>query len=179
MSQNTAMAISLSIFGALATYLFIAYGGSLSLWAAFVAWACFFHSGGGSQSAKLTIAGSLFGCALGWATMYAITGTTMAGTFGLPLWAAMCVAVSAPIAVLAGRAPMLSVVPVTMNSLACVAAFVLLKGEEGNLLGVTASQNAFINISISMLIGVGFGLMTERLAIFLMGSMPAVEPEKG
>ena len=66
MSENSAMAISLGILGSLATFLFASYGGGLSLWAAFVAWACFFHSGGGIAAAKLTIASTIFGCLLGW-----------------------------------------------------------------------------------------------------------------
>lgn len=186
MSQNSAMAISLGIFGALATYLFIAYGGSLSLWAAFVAWACFFHSGGGSGAAKLTLGCSLFGCFLGWLTMLAITGSSLGASIGVPLWAAICVGISAPIAVLAGRVPALSAVPITMCALACIAAFVLLKGADmqggagtANMLSGSMDQNALINITISMLIGLGFGLATERIAILLMSNNSEVEAEQG
>ncbi len=171
MSENNAMAISLGVFGSLATYLFIAYGGSLSLWAAFIAWACFFHSGGGVHAAKLTFCSSVFGCVLGWLTMLAMTGMSFAAHLGMPLWGALCVAVSAPIAVLAARVPLLSAVPITMSALACVSAFVLLKGVDmkdavglPNMLALSIDQNALLNISLSMLIGLGFGLATERFA---------------
>ena len=176
MSENSAMAISLGVFGSLSTYLFAAYGGSLSLWAAFVAWACFFHSGGGVSAAKLTFASSIFGCVLGWATMLAMTGSSFGASLGMPLWGAICVAVSAPIAVLAARIQILSAVPITMSALACVSAFVLLKGSDMqdavgsvNMLSVSIDHNALINIMLSMLIGLGFGLATERLAILMMG----------
>lgn len=185
MSQNSAMAISLGIFGALATYLFIAYGGSLSLWAAFVAWACFFHSGGGAGAAKLTLSSTLFGCFLGWLTLLAITGSSMGATLGVPLWGAICVGISAPIAVLAGRIPALAAVPITMCALACIAAFVLLKGADmqggagtANMLSGSFDQNALMNITVSMLIGLGFGLATERLAILLMSHEPEAEAEQ-
>lgn len=180
MSENTAMAISLGILGSLATYLFTAYGGSLSLWAAFVAWACFFHSGGGIAAAKLTFASSLFGCVLGWLTMLAMTGTSFGASLGMPLWGAICVAISAPIAVFAARIAILEAVPITMSALACVSAFVLLKGTDmqdavgsSNMLSMSIDQNALINITLSMLIGLAFGLMTERLAMSMMKSEAA------
>lgn len=175
MSENTAMAISLGILGSLATFLFSAYGGSLSLWAGFVAWACFFHSGGGIAAAKLTFASTIFGCVLGWLTMLAMTGASFSAVFGMPIWGAICVAVSAPIAVLAARIQILSAVPITMSALACISAFVLLKGTDmqdavgaTNMLALSIDQNALLNISLSMLIGLGFGLLTERLAMSLM-----------
>ena len=177
MSENSAMAISLGVFGSLSTYLFAAYGGSLSLWAAFVAWACFFHSGGGATAAKLTFASLIFGCLLGWATMLAMTGSSFGASLGMPLWSAICVAVSAPIAVLAARIPVLSAVPITMSALACISAFVLLKGVDmqdavgsANMLSMSIDQNALVNIFLSMSIGLGFGLATERLATLIMKS---------
>ena len=175
MSENSAMAISLGVLGSLATFLFTAYGGSLSLWAGFVAWACFFHSGGGATAAKLTFASTVFGCVLGWLTMLAMTGSTFSSVLGAPFWSAICVAISAPVAVLAARIPILSAVPITMSALACISAFVLLKGADmqdavgpTNMLAISIDQNALLNISLSMLIGLGFGLLTERLAGLLM-----------
>ena len=175
MSENSAMAISLGILGALATFLFGAYGGSLSLWAGFIAWACFFHSGGGLGAAKLTFASTIFGCVLGWLTMLAMTGSSFSAALGGPLWGAICVACSAPIGVLAARFQILSAVPITMSSLACISAFVLLKGNDmqdavgpANMLTMSIDQNALLNISLSMLIGLGFGLLTEQLAGLLM-----------
>lgn len=184
MSENTAMAISLGVFGSMATYLFIAYGGSLSLWAAFVAWACFFHAGGGSNAAILTTCSTLFGCFLGWATMLGITSGGLSSLFGVPLWGAICVAISAPIAVLAGRIATLAAVPITMSALACIAAFVSLKGNDmmdaagsSNMLALSINSNALFNISISMLIGLLFGLATERFAALLIGKSSSKERE--
>ena len=37
-----------------------------------------------------------------------------------------------------------------------------------NMLSMSIDQNAFINILLSMLIGLGFGLATERFAISIM-----------
>lgn len=177
MTENTSMAISLGIFGATATYLFAAYGGDLSLWAAFVSWACFFHSGGGLRSLKLTTACTIFGCVLGWLTMLMMTGASFGLRFSPPVWASMCVLVSAPIAVFAGRLNALSVVPTTMSALACVAAFANLKGVDmsdavgsSNLLSLSLAHNALFNIVLSMLIGVGFGVATERMAMLFSTS---------
>ena len=41
MSLNTALAISLGVLGAVATWLFLGpLGGMLAIWAAFIAWGC-------------------------------------------------------------------------------------------------------------------------------------------
>jgi hypothetical protein len=47
MSLNTALAISLGVLGAVATWLFLGpLGGALQIWAAFIAWGCYYHCGG-------------------------------------------------------------------------------------------------------------------------------------
>ena len=60
MSKITALAISVSILGGIATWLFLS-SGTLLIWAAFVAWACFFFSGGDEAALKSTIVSNIFG----------------------------------------------------------------------------------------------------------------------
>lgn len=165
MSPIHAMALALGICGAAATFGFMSFGGSLSLWAAFVAWASFFHSGGAMADIKSTALAALFGTVLGWLTMYLITGTPMGDVIGVPAWAAIVVFVSAACAVLASKMPALAVVPITMHALACVAAFVILKGAGGEkLISASIADNALLNIGISMMIGLGCGIATAKLA---------------
>lgn len=171
MSQINAMALALAVCGGTATFMFMQFGGPLSLWAAFVAWASFFHSGGKMEHAVPTIACALWGCLLGGATMYIITGTSGAAAIGLPAWAGIVVFVSAAIAVLSGQIPVLATVPITMHALACIAAFVVLKGAGGPmLLSASIAENAILNVGISMVIGVGCGIATAKMAGSLMAS---------
>jgi len=56
MSSNTALAISVGVLGAIATWLFLGpLGGALAIWAAFIAWGCFFHCGGKEQGLQSAI----------------------------------------------------------------------------------------------------------------------------
>lgn len=164
MKQVNAMALALATCGAAATFSFLNFGGELSLWAAFVAWASFFHSGGEISKAGYTLAAAIFGTVLGGVTMYLITGTAMGGVMGVPVWAAAVVFISAGIAVQSSRIAMLAAVPITMHALACVAAFVILKGAGATALLSGSLNNAVVNIGLSMTIGVGFGIATALLA---------------
>lgn len=173
MTSINSMALALAICGAIATFGFMQFGGSLSLWAAFVAWAGFFHSGGALSDFKLNGAAALFGTFLGWATMYLITGTAMGTVMSIPVWAGITVFFSAGIAVLVSKVTILAVVPVTMQALACVAAFVILKGVGGEkLLSFSIADNALLNISISMIIGLCFGIATAKLASIFAADEP-------
>ncbi|WP_141701487.1 DUF1097 domain-containing protein, partial [Methyloceanibacter marginalis] len=62
MSANTALAISVGVLGAIATWLFLGpLGGMLAIWAAFIAWGCFFHCGGKEAGLQSAILGNIAG----------------------------------------------------------------------------------------------------------------------
>ena len=69
-------------------------GLGLSLWAAFVAWASFYHCGGKEAGLQKTIVDNIFGAVLGWLALLAISQMSLGTTLGVPLWAAICVAIS-------------------------------------------------------------------------------------
>jgi hypothetical protein len=165
MNPLNAMALALAICGGFATFSFMQFGGGLSLWAAFVAWASFFHAGGTPAQIKSTAIAAIGGSVLGGVTMFLITGTSGAAMLGLPVWAGLIVFVSAGAAVSLSRIPALADVPVMMHSLACVAAYVILNNAGGAMLvSLSIVDNAAINVCPSMLVGVGFGILTAKLA---------------
>lgn len=175
MNPLNAMALSLAICGGLATFSFMQFGGSLSLWAAFVAWASFFHAGGSPDKIQSTSLAAIGGSVLGGLTMFVITGTSGAALLGLPVWGGIVVFVSAGIAVSISRIPAFSDTPVMMHALACVAAYVVLNNAGGaNLFSFSIANNAVINVCLSMLIGVGFGILTAKVAGIL--SKPEAAP---
>ena len=59
MTPLVALALSIGALGGVATAIYLKTG--LAIWAGFIAWACFFHSGGDSEALKKTIIGNLFG----------------------------------------------------------------------------------------------------------------------
>ena len=62
MSQLVALAVSIGLLGGVATILYLKVG--LLIWAGFLAWACFFHSGGNNAALQSTIICNIFGLSL-------------------------------------------------------------------------------------------------------------------
>ena len=79
MSLNSALAISLGLLGAVATWLFLGpLGGALAIWAAFIAWGCFYHCGGKEQGLQTTIICNAVGAVVAGITLYIATKTGVA-----------------------------------------------------------------------------------------------------
>jgi hypothetical protein len=102
MSQLAALSLSIAVLGGLATWVFLTVGGIL-IWAAFVAWACFFHTGGDSDALRNTIVSNVFGSLVASIAAIVILAIPLADKLTLPLWAAIVVGVS--VWVSAERAP--------------------------------------------------------------------------
>ena len=67
MDLVTALAVSIGLLGGVATYLYLSdfLGLGLQIWAAFIAWASFYHCGGKIQGFTSSILGELVGRGLG------------------------------------------------------------------------------------------------------------------
>ena len=62
MSKLTALALSIAVLGGLWTFLALGpLGGMVLVWAGFIAWACYFHTGGDNAALQKTIAGMIYG----------------------------------------------------------------------------------------------------------------------
>ena len=172
----TALAVSIGLLAGVATWLFLGPLGALglSLWAAFVAWATFYHCGGKEAGLQKTIVHNVFGAFLGWIALLAVSQMSLGATLGVPLWAAICVAISVFVLVMAAKSPMFSDIPAAVYGYASIAALAL---AGGKLSSVTAAslENPFINIVISMVIGALFGYVSEKVAGAIMQkASPAV-----
>jgi len=70
MSPNTALAVSVGVLGAIATWLFLGpLGGALAIWAAFIAWGCYFHCGGKEQGLQSAILNNAAGAVIAGLTL--------------------------------------------------------------------------------------------------------------
>ena len=89
MSQLVALSVSIGVLGGVATWLYLTAG--LLIWAGFIAWACYFHSGADGAALKNTIVCNAFGSFCAWVAALIILSFPMADTLGLPVWAAIVV----------------------------------------------------------------------------------------
>lgn len=160
----TALALSIGILGGIATYLFVGPLAMLGLqiWAAFVAWSAYYHSGGKEASLKTNIPAHIWGAILGWVALLGITG--LGGSLGVPLAAGISVAVTVIVLVLGANIPALASIPSAVYGYACVAAFALLAGKLGTLTAASLVDNPLINVVVSMVIGALLGWLSEKIA---------------
>jgi hypothetical protein len=165
MDLITALAVSIGLLGGIAAWLFLGpIGGlGLSIWAAFIGWASFYHCGGKEAGLQKAIVNNVFGVIMGWIALLLVTQIPLAGSLGLPVWAGICVAVTVFVLVIAAKNQMLSDIPAGVFGYASVAALAL----AGNKLGVLTApslENPLVNIVISIVIGAAFGYVSQRAA---------------
>jgi hypothetical protein len=163
MDLVTALAVSIGLLGGAATYLYLSdfFGLGLQIWAAFIAWASFYHCGGKIQGFTSSILANLWGVVWGALTLIAFSNLD----FGLPapIWAGICVAVGVGLMVLGAKIPIFSAIPASVYGYAATVALALLSNSVGSLMEPTLLNPAAI-IAMSMFGGAVFGLISEALA---------------
>jgi hypothetical protein len=140
-------------------------GGALAIWAAFIAWGCYFHCGGKEQGLQSTIVNNVAGAVIAGITLM-VAGAAIGGSLPAAVWPAICVGVGVAAMVLLANVPMFSVIPAQVYGFASVAAYSLMKG--GSMTAVSL-ENPVVVIILSMIIGAVFGYVSERLAGMLAG----------
>ncbi|MCB8836499.1 DUF1097 domain-containing protein [Aurantimonas sp. VKM B-3413] len=161
----TALALSIGVLGGVATWAFVgpAAGVGLQIWAAFVAWAAFYHSGGKMAALRANIPAHILGAVVGW---LALVGTTsLAGGLGVPVAAGICVGIGAAAMVMAANLPLFGSIPSSVYGFACVAGYALLAGKLGTLYAGNIVDNPLINIVASMVIGSVLGYLSEVIGV--------------
>ena len=163
MDLVTALAVSIGLLGGVATYLYLSdfWGLGLQIWAAFIAWASFYHCGGKVQGFTSSILANLWGVVWGALTLIAFSNLD----FGLPapIWAGICVAIGVGLMVLGAKIPIFSAIPATVYGYAATVAFALLTNTVASLVEPTLLNPAAI-VAISMIGGAIFGLISEAFA---------------
>ena len=160
--------VSIGILAGVATWIFLS-AGVILIWAAFVAWACFFHSGGDEAALKSTIVCNIFGVICAWIAAIVILAIPLAETLTLPLWAAIVVAVTVAAYTIAANITLLSSIPATTYGYACTFAFLLQTPDKLSIdmLSSASLNNALIVVIVSMVIGALFGFATGKFATVL------------
>jgi uncharacterized protein DUF1097 len=162
MNLNTALAIVIGVLGAVATWLYVGplAGLGLQIWATFIAWACFYHTGGGEDGLKNTIPSNIWGAIC--ATVALVLVAKMGGgAMGAGLWVGLTVLVL----ILGSQIPLLSSIPAGVYGYAAVAGFGLLKGGDAMDFGL--GTGPFTTIVVSMVIGAVLGYVSQKIAVML------------
>jgi hypothetical protein len=168
MDLITALAVSISVLGGIATFVFLSpFGMGLQIWAAFIAWATFYHCGGQEAGLTKALIHLIFGAIMAYIALLLVTQVPLGGSLGVPLWAGICVLITVFILVYAAKSPTLSDIPSSVYGYAAVAGLALAGGKLGAV--TTASmENPFINIVISLIIGAVLGYISQKIALALV-----------
>jgi len=137
-------------------------GGALAIWAAFIAWGCFFHCGGKEQGLQSAILNNAAGAVIGGLTLLA-AGAAIGGSLPAAVWPAICVGIGVAAMVLLANVPVFSVIPAQVYGFASVVAYTLMK-DAGGSLTAASMENPVVVIILSMIIGAVFGYVSEKVA---------------
>ena len=165
MRNLNALAISISVLGALATFLALGpFSGVYLIWAVFVAWGAFFALGADVAALQKLVICGVFGALVAWVVAVAILAVPLAGLLGLPLWAALAVGAGVVVVVLAANVPALATIPATVFGFASTFAYLLQTPDMLKLevLLSASLKNSLIVISLSVVVGGLFGLVSAR-----------------
>lgn len=163
MDLVTALAVSIGLLGGVATYLYLSdfWALGLQIWAAFIAWASFYHCGGKVQGFTSSILANLWGVLWGALTLIAFSNLDLGLT--PPVRAGICVAIGVGLMILGCKIPIFSAIPATVYGYAATVAFALLTNAVPALVEPTLANPAVV-VAISMIGGAIFGLISEALA---------------
>jgi hypothetical protein len=163
LSSLSSAALAAALVAAAAVLGFSAFP-KLFVWAAFIGWASYDHSGATWQAAIRSSAALVFGVIMAWLVAIIVEAHV------LPANPAVSTAIVAGTAsfliVMASRAVLLSVVPATFYGFASTFAYLSLCSGAFTM-GVLTSfgwSNAIISVPVSLLIGTGLGIVHARLA---------------
>ena len=163
----TALAVSIGLLGAVATYLFLTIG-TIQIWIGFIGWASFYHCGGGIDGLRKSVLANLWGVLMAFIALLLITQLNP----GLPgvIWPSIVVGVMAAILVLGSKIPAFGVIPATVYGFASTAGYGLLDPAAIPALTTATLANPLICVSLSLVIGGLFGIVSEKFAGILKGA---------
>jgi hypothetical protein len=169
MPQLTALSLSIAVLGAV--WAFLALGplsGCVLVWAGFIAWGCYFHSGADNSALSKTIVGLSYGALIGWIALLIIVNVAMPA-LGVA-WPAIVVGVTVFFLVIVASVKLLSVVPANVYGYAAIVGYSLHQPSAppstGPLQNLTAVSfaNPLILLIVSMAVGALFGFASNKLS---------------
>lgn len=168
MSKLTSLAVSVSICGFVAVWLFLTVG-SILIWAAFVAWACFFAIGGDATAFKTTIVSNAFGVFVASTAAVIIVTVPLGETLGAAVWPAFMVGATIAIYILAANIPAFASIPGTTFGYASTFAYLLQTPDRftAEMLLSFSLMSSYFVLPVSMAIGACFAFASAMGSDFL------------
>src|SRR5229473_2787190 len=124
MTQVIALSLSIAVLGGI--WAFLALGplsGFVLVWAGFVGWGCFFHSGANNNALVKTIVGNAYGALVAWVALLIIVNVPVPGLGAV--WSAIVGGVTVFFLVIVASIDLLSVVPANVYGYAALVAYSL------------------------------------------------------
>lgn len=172
MSQLVILAVSIAVLGGF--WAFLALGplaGFVLVWAGFIAWGCFFHTGGDNKALVKTIAGTAYGALVAWIALLIIVNVAVP-PLGV-VWPAIVVGVTVFFLVIVASVEQLSSVPANVYGYAALVGYSLHQPSSAPATGplsnlaATNFANPLVLLIVSMVIGALFGYVSDQLAKML------------
>lgn len=153
MPSLIALAVSIGLLATAATWLFLGPLAAMlmQIWQAFIAWACFFHCGGGTEGLKKTVLCMSFGAVVGALSIILAGQLGTLGAFAAPV----AVGIGATVIVLAAHLGFLATIPGSVYGFAAIAGLILLKG--------LTPLDALVPTVLSIALGAAFGFASAKL----------------
>ena len=167
MNSLTALSLSIGVLAGLATFLAVGpLAGVFFIWAATIAWAAYFALGGDDDAAKNIAICGIFGVLMAWYAAVQLTNISADATLGFPAMAAIVVTISVIVSCLAANLKVLSCIPATVLGYSATFAYMLQTPDilSKDVLLAVAWNNPLIVISFSLIVGIGFGIASAKLA---------------
>ena len=170
MPQLVALSVSIAVLGAIWAFLALGpLGGIVLVWAGFVAWGCFFHTGGDDQALAKTIVGNIYGVVIAWIALLIIVNVPVEGLG--TVWPAIVVGVTVFCLVIVASIDKLSAVPAQVYGYASTVAYSLHQATDAEAgsgplanLASASFQTPLLLLIVSMVVGALFGWASGKLA---------------
>jgi hypothetical protein len=169
MSQLSALSLSIAVLGAVWAWLALGpLGGFVLVWAGFISWGCYFHTGANSNALFKTIVGTIYGAIVGWIALLIIVNVSVPA-LGV-LWPALVVGATVFFLVIVASINALSVVPANVYGYAAIVAYSLqttaIPPATGPLQNLTSGSfaNPLILLIVSLVLGAIFGMLSNKLS---------------
>lgn len=162
MSKLTALALSIAVLGGVWAFLALnPLAGVALVWVGFIAWGCYFHTGGDNAALQKTIAGMSYGAVLAGVALTLVSSGTLGGLGALAAPVIIAVTVF-PLVIVAGCS-LLSVVPANVYGYAATAGLALTANTAGNATMMDMT-NPVLLVIVSVVLGAVFGMASGKLA---------------
>ena len=161
--QHLALSLSVGILGGISVFLASNILSSVYLiWVGFIAWGLFFKNGGDNDALKMTITAGIYGAVLAGLFFVLSSAINIGGDLNAPIWIAITV-----FALIFGtQIPLFSCAPTAVCGYAATAGYIIHAADGAMIPMVTtaALTNPVVTISLSIIIGTIFGMISGKVA---------------